>query len=289
MSATERIRAHGPAVWLAAVVLAVAVAALAAAGFVPAAAATTGQVFVVQGLPGKHVDVYVNGHKVGSNVATTTILGPLSLAAGSYAVRVTAAGSTTTILQRTVTVTAGQSLDAVIHLSAEATPAPKLTAFLNDETAVNQGKVRLAVAHTADVPPADIRVDEKVLFSNVANGEGLTTVVPAGSYTVDIVPTGTTGPAVLGPAVFVLKSGTLTRVFAIGQPAEHTMDAIVQVLPIATAAAGAPTGINTGLGGRAAPRPVSPLTRIGLIVAGCALLLFAGVRTWAVVVRRVGR
>jgi len=277
------------AVRVVAVVMAVAMAAWAAAGFVPASAATTGQVFVVQGLPDKHVDVFVNGRKVGSSVATRTILGPLSLAAGSYQVRVTDAGSTTTILQRTVTVAAGQSVDAVVHLSAEATPSPKLTVFLNDEAAVNQGKVRLAVAHTADVPPADIRVDDKVLFSNVANGEGLTTVVPAGSYTVDVVPTGTVGPAVLGPAVFVLKSGTLTRVFAIGRPAEHTMDAIVQVLPIATSAVGDPAGINTGLGGRAATRPVSAVTRIELVVLGCALLLFAGVRTWAGVVRRSGR
>ena len=47
--------------------------------------------------------------------------------------------------------------------------------------AVNAGKTRLAVAHVAAVPAADIRVDGNVLFSNVANGEGLTTVVPAGS------------------------------------------------------------------------------------------------------------
>ena len=32
-------------------------------------------------------------------------------------------------------------------------------------------KAKLTVAHTAAVPPADIRVDGKVLFENVANGE----------------------------------------------------------------------------------------------------------------------
>ena len=61
------------------------------------------------------------------------------------------------------------------------------------------GKARLVVAHTAVVPPADVRVDGTVLFSNIANGEALTLVVPGGTYNVDIVPAATSGPVVFGP------------------------------------------------------------------------------------------
>ena len=62
-----------------------------------------------------------------------------------------------------------------------------------------QGKATLVVAHTAAVPPADIRVDNKVLFANIANGESLKLTVPVATYKVAIVPTGETKPVLLGP------------------------------------------------------------------------------------------
>jgi hypothetical protein len=244
----------------------------------PRRAVAPGQLYVLQGLPGQQVDVYVNNQRVGSDVAAKTVLGPMSLAPGSYGLKITNAGATTTVLERALTVAAGRSMDAVVHLDSQATPVAKLTVFGNDISAVNAGKTRLAIAHTADVPPADIRVDGKVLFSNVANGEGLTTVVPAATYRVDVVPTGTAGPAILGPADFALKAGTLTRVFAIGQPARHNMDAIVQVLAVDPARAGQPTGINTGSGGRAAATSAGRTAGLGWVCAGLGLLGFIGYR-----------
>jgi hypothetical protein len=245
---------------------------------VPQEASSPGHVYILQGLPGRSVDLYVNNQRVGSNVAAKTVIGPMSLAAGSYDLKVTNAGATTTVLDRTLAVAAGRSVDAVVHLNAQAKPVAKLTVFGNDTAALNAGKTRLAIAHTADVPPADIRVDGKVLFSNVANGEGLTTVVPAATYRVDIVPTGTSGPAILGPADFALKAGTLTRVFAIGQPSEHNMDAIVQILTVNSASTGQPRGINTGSGGRAGAS-TSPTRRgVASIVLGLVLFAFVGYR-----------
>lgn len=269
--------------------LAASTLALLAAGLMagnPAdARAATGVVYLLQGMPNRNVDLYSNGTKVGSNIAPKTVVGPMTVAAGTVNITVTNVGSTTPLVQRSVTVAAGQSVDAVTHLSAAATPLPLLTVFVNDLSPVTGGKVRLAVAHTADVPAADIRVDGKVLFSNVANGEGLTTVVPAGSYSVEIVPTGTTGPAVLGPATVDVAAGTLTRVFAIGQPASNSMDAIVQVLKVApTGSLTTPAGVNTGSGGRAA-FSFAPhlLAAIGLLSLGCTLLAGAA---WAVTGRR---
>lgn len=256
-------------------VVAGTVAALVSSG--PADAASTGEVYLLQGLPGQHVDLYLNGKQVRADVAAKSIVGPLTLAAGTYQLRVTSPGATDALLQRSISVRAGTSEDAVVHLDAEASPTPRLTVFPNDLSEVNSGKTRLAVAHVAAVPAADIRVDGKVLFSNVANGEGLTTVVPAGSYSVDIVPTGTDGPAVLGPATFTLTPGTLTRVFAVGQPSRHTMDAIVQVMPVGAHAAGAPGAVDTGSGGAAAPGADRWLpVRLALIVGGLLLLAAAG-------------
>jgi hypothetical protein len=243
-----------------------------------ATAAPSGQVYLLQGLPGRHVDLFLNGAKVGSDVAPKTVVGPLALAVGSYQLRVAAVGGST-LLQRAITVGGSDSLDAVVHLDAEASPTPSLTVFTNDRSPINAGKTRLAIAHVAAVPAADIRVDGTVLFSNVANGEGLTTVVPAASYSVDVVPTGTDGPAVLGPATFKLSSGTLTRVFAIGQPSRHTMDAIVQVIAVTARSAGAPNSIDTGSGGAAAPSQHTGMSA-ALFGTGFLLLSIAGVALW---------
>jgi hypothetical protein len=243
-----------------------------------ATAAPSGQVYLLQGLPGRNVDLFLNGEKVGSDVAPKTVVGPLALAAGSYQLRVAAVGGST-LLQRAITVGGSDSLDAVVHLDAEASPTPSLTVFTNDRSPINAGKTRLAIAHVAAVPAADIRVDGTVLFSNVANGEGLTTVVPAASYSVDVVPTGTDGPAVLGPATFKLTSGTLTRVFAIGQPARHTMDAIVQVIAVTARSASAPNNIDTGSGGAAAPSQHTG-TSAALFGTGFLLLSIAAAALW---------
>jgi Domain of unknown function (DUF4397) len=261
--------------------LAVLASLLAGVGAIGVAdAAPSGQVYVLQGLPGRSVDLFLNGKQIGADIAPKTIVGPLSLAAGSYQLRVADPGATNSLLQRTVTVGSGASLDAVVHLDAEASPTPKLTVFANDRSPVVSGKTRLAIAHVAAVPAADIRVGGKVLFSNVANGEGLTTVVPAGSYSVDVVPTGTNGPAVLGPATFTLTAATLTRVFAVGQPSRHTMDAIVQVIPLGVDSAAAPGTVNTGSGGAAARVDHSAPLRLALVGAGVLLLVGAGASLW---------
>ncbi len=90
------------------------------------------------------------------------------------------------------------------------------------------------------------------LFRNVANGESLSLVVPAKDVTIDVVPTATTGKAILGPVSLALGSGTLTRVFAMGDAASGKTDAIVHVLPVAVRGSQRPTRVQTGDGGQAA-------------------------------------
>ena len=97
----------------------------------------------------------------------------------------------------------------------------------NAHSPTSCGRAQTAVAHTAAVPPADIKVNGKVLFSNVANGESLHVVVPAGTYKVQIVPTGQNGPSILGPADLPVKGGSLTNVYAIGEPKSGTMNVVV--------------------------------------------------------------
>jgi hypothetical protein len=126
-------------------------------------------------------------------------------------------------------------------------------------------------------------VNGQVLFANVANGESLDVVVPAGTYKVDIVPTGATTPVVLGPLNLPVRAGYLTRVFAVGEPASKTMNVAVATLKLPGSGSAQPTLVNTGTGGQAAGRTAeSPGAGLSLMV----LLLAGGL---ALTVRKVVR
>jgi hypothetical protein len=250
----------------------------------PAQAATgQGTVYVLQGIADVSASVSVDGRTVSRDVAARTVVGPLRLDTGRHLVRLEASG--VPAVEASFTVGAGTSTDLVAHRFPDADRSPAFTVFRNDLSAVPPGKTRLVVAHTAVVPPADIVVDGSPLVRNVANGESATRVVPARSYEVSIVPTATTGPAVLGPTTLTLPPGTLTNVFAIGDPSAGTMDAIVQSLPVRTSGSAAPDTVNTGDGGQAAAAAGRDDTGVAVGVLG----LLSAAATVGLLARRRAR
>jgi hypothetical protein len=233
----------------------VAAVVLAAAGLglvVPgtASAAQTGDVYVIHGLIGQTLDVLVDGKTSMAAATPKSIVGPLHLATGNH--EVTLKKGSDTVASADVAVKAGASLDVVAHLKSDAAQGAEITSYSNDLKPVAGGKLRLAIAHVAAAPPADITVDGKTLFSNVANGEALTIVVPANTYRVAVVPAATGGDAILGPVDLTVKAGTLTRVFAVGDVTKGSMDAVVHSLPVRQTGSGAPDSVRTGDGGQAA-------------------------------------
>ncbi len=215
----------------------------------PSQAADDAEVYIVQGLPGKSLDIAVDGKAVASNVRTAGVVGPFDVAGGNRKVTFTDGGDV--VLERMFTVTAKSSWDVVVHLPSSATAKPAVTVFRNDGVRLPEGKAALTIAHTASVPPADIRVDGKVLFANVANGESLNLTVPVATYKVDIVPTGKRGPVLLGPLSLTVKGGALNRVYAVGDPTNKTMNIAVHVIATGTAGSSEPRRVNTGTGGQA--------------------------------------
>jgi len=266
-------------------VLAVTVVGLGALVAVPAQAAGNGVLHVIQGLPGRTLDIAVDGKTVATGVTATKVVGPLTVAAGAR--KITAKEGGKVVIERQVTVAADSNLDVVIHRPASPTAAPVITTYVNKLTAVPRDKGAVRIAHTAAVGPADIRVNGKVLFANVANGESLDVVVPAGTYKVEIVPAGATTPVVLGPLNLPVRAGYLTRVFAIGEPAAKTMNVAVATLKLPGAGSEKPGLVNTGTGGQAAglgltegrQNPALPL----------ALLLLVGALALTVTVRKAAR
>ena len=108
---------------------------------------------------------------------------------------------------------------------------------------------RVLVAHTATVPPADVRVDGKVVFEDIANGEFAVADVPAGEHSAALVPAGTTGKPILGPLDVDLPAGTVTMVYAVGSPTNGSMNVITHQEQIPTARASELREIGTGSAG----------------------------------------
>lgn len=204
--------------------------------------------YVVQGVPGTSVEVSVDGDVVQADVPAKQVIGPLDVDAGAHTIEFASPDWTT----RSSFQVGRLSQDIVLHWPADAADRPKVTVFTNELGPVSAGEGRITVAHTAIVPPADILASGQVLFSNIANGEFVTADVPADTYSVQVVPTGG-GDALLGPVDLPVEEGALTRVFAIGAPRDGSMDAVVQVLPLETRSADAPTSVDTGSAGLEVP------------------------------------
>jgi hypothetical protein len=254
--------------------------ALALAPTVPAsAAAGRGTVYVLQGMPGITADVVVDGSTVAKGVSSTTVVGPLRLSAGHHTIALTSGG--TRLVTGAVTVAPGGSQDVLGYWAAETPKTPRITVLRNDLTPVASRKTRLVVTHGITGPPADIRVDGKILFRSVANGESLSVLVPAGTYRVAAVAT-LSGQTLLPESSLQVRAGTLTRAIAVGAPGT-TPAVIVHVLPLAGQASGGRvlTAVHTGDGGQAAGLfrtpmdPLAGLPRLPFELLSGSLLLLA--------------
>lgn len=243
----------------------------------PTTAAPARQVYFVTGVD-VPATVTMDGQEIG-RIAAASVHGPVPSVPGRHRVEFTAAGWTAVA---TVELT-GASTDVVVHRPADPTGRPRVTVFDNDVSPIAPGKARLTVAHTAVVPPADVRVGGKVLFANIANGEFVTAEVPAATYAVDIVPTGKVTP-LFGPVDLPVTAGALNRVFAIGQPRNGGMDAVVQVIPLASTGSRSPTSVHAGEAGLVAASPTddrhgpSAMPLVGALTAGVCAALFGGRR-----------
>ena len=215
---------------------AVALAVLTTAGgaavaTVPAHAAsmpTTAQVSIVHGIPHVPVTVYANGKALIKDFKFGTVVGPVSLMPGKYALAVRpygAAASSKPILAASVRVVAGENAtvvageNATVVANLTAAGKPTLSVFANPTSALAMGMARVIVRHTAQAPGVDVYAgptSKAPLISNLTNGKSATATVPAGSYTISVYVHGTTTKPAIGPAKFHFAAGTTYVVYAIG-------------------------------------------------------------------------
>ena len=180
----------------------------------PADAAT---VTVVHGIPDTPVDVYVNGTVVLPGFTFGTVSPSLPLAPGTYSVAVKAAGTDTTLLTATATLTAGENATIVANLSASG--SPELTVFQNPTTPAPPGEAWVLVRHTAEAPAVDVYAGGTKVVTALTNPNSAGPLaVPAGTVPVSVAvsPSTSSTPPVLGPLSLNLTAGHVYIAYAIG-------------------------------------------------------------------------
>jgi hypothetical protein len=251
----------------------------------PAGAQDTSDVYVVHGIPGVDVDVYVNDALTLGAFKPKDIAGPLALPAGTYEIKIFAAidsppdsaadRTDAAVIDVSPEVPAGLNLSVVAFLDADAKPT--LKAFVNDLSATAAGNGRVTVRHTAAAPAVDIVAAGAAVppFVNLANGDEAKADLPAGDYPTGIAAAGTT--EVLVEAPVTVTDGTNLVVYAIGDLAGGTFELLTQSFD---GLASAPTAVAAGNSGLLDSSSSAPL----LLIAG--LIGLGGVSGLAVLANR---
>ena len=255
--------------WLLAAATAMAMTTMGLAAASPAVAQETSEVFVVHGIPGQPVDVYVDGDLTLEGFQPSEIAGPLELPAGAYDVALTAPGDPVEDAILTadgVEVPGGANLSVVAHLTEGGEPT--LTPYVNDVSTLAAGEARLTARHNAAAPAVDVRANESPVFSSLVNPDEATAEVDAGTVSADVVLAGSED-VVLGPADLDLAEGTLTIAYAIGSADEGTLELLVQVID---GLHEVPDEVPAGTGGHAA----TGVAAWWYVLLGAAVLLLAG-------------
>lgn len=216
-----------------------------------------GLIQVVQAVPRHSLDVSIDGRTVDTASSVGAVLGPFSVAPGVHRVEFTGASGRLRLVT-TVDVASGSSSDVVVHLPAAPGGAPVVNSYKTPRAPIAPGKARVLIAHTATVAPADVQVDGQVVFHDIANGEYATADLAAGSHTVALLPTGLTSHPILGPLQLDLTAGTVTMVYAVGNPRNSSMKVILHRATLASNGASVPATIDTGEAGLVADVVVDP-------------------------------
>jgi hypothetical protein len=237
----------------------------------------TSDVSVLHGVPGATVDVYANGEELLTDFEPGTLTDPVQLPAGSYDLKVVAAGDgpdgDAVIEANGVEVPGGANLTVVAHLDEGGTPV--LTPFANDTSEIAAGQGRLTVRHTAAAPAVDVRANGEPAFTDLTNPQEASAELPAGTISADVALAGTDNVAI-GPADVDVAEGVHTIVYAWGSAEDGNLDLAVQTID---GLHSAPGGVPGGTGGQAADTAggaaeLLPWALAGaMLVGGAALVL----------------
>lgn len=195
--------------------------------------------YLLQGIPGRDysasanpelpVDVLLNDDVCYQHGLDYGIIaGPLTLAPGSYSVKVSVANSlapctNSPLIDSTIALESGKSVSAVVALSN--TGSPELLTFTNTLTPVSANVGRVLFAQAADAPAVTVSLQNRTTLKTytytVNPGALLDVTLPADSYNVQI----TQGTTTLVASTSVdLYSQSVLLLYAVGRASNQTVD-----------------------------------------------------------------
>lgn len=203
----------------------------------PAALAGDNNVYVVHGIPGAVVDVYVNGGLAISDYKFETVVGPVPLPPGTYDIEVYLAGADPTTDDAVLSLD-GAELPGDLNLSLVASLTPggglAILPFLNDLSPVMPNYGRLSLRHAADAPTFVINGRDlgKINFSN---GSSVDLDVMARTYVLPFALFNSgNGMPIMGPEFLDVKAGTLLVAYVVGSAPQGNLSLITQEIPLET-------------------------------------------------------
>jgi hypothetical protein len=194
------------------------------------ASAADASLNVVHGIPGVDVEVCVNGAVAIPGFNPGEVVTGVPLPAGSYDVKIVAAGDTCddpAILEAAgIELASDKNYTAIAYLMEDGTPT--LGLFKNNVKPLAKGTARLTIRHTAAAPAVDVWANGTTILSDVPNGASATLKVPTGVYAAWASLPDEYAP-VIGPAVLKLERGTAYQVYAWGSGSAGYDFAVVAV------------------------------------------------------------
>ncbi|MCS6941115.1 MAG: DUF4397 domain-containing protein [Roseiflexaceae bacterium] len=216
----------------------------------PAVAASgSASVYIIHGIPGRDlglkprlpVDVAVNGACALKNFKFRDVVGPLSLPAGTYNIRISLANrhnpcGNPPVINADVPFKAGESATVIAHLSADGKPTA--SKFVNDlSPAKGAGNGPVIARHTAAVPAVDLLVRQNrkspiiATLPNLKNGEQVRAELPIGQkFLVQFALAGTTH--VVASARIEACAGEVAIYHAVGSLKNRTFTIIPLYIPL---------------------------------------------------------
>ena len=184
------------------------------------------------------VDVYVNNQLAVANLEFGTASAYLNVPAGALNVSANVAGTADVAFSQTATIEDGSTLSMI----ATSPTAPQFEAVSDDRGELAFGNTRFSIVHGIEGAPAVDVVfieDGTVIAEGLAYGDSFGTFdVPASTYELAVVPTGSDASASIADLALPLSAGTTNIVLVYG-----TADAPAALVATAPTAANSDSGL----------------------------------------------
>jgi hypothetical protein len=146
-------------------------------------------------------------------------------------------------LRAPLTVSAGDSVSVIAHLSADGSPT--ITALPNPVECTPAGQGRLVARHMAVAGPVDAVVEGDLLPLGLANGNQVSQDLPAGTYAISVVAASDASQVVVPTTNVTIPDATVIILTVYGNNEGAPVGVISQSIPVASCPVAAPEAITS--------------------------------------------